>query len=316
MSQYLKLIVLGLLFPWAAVAQHNYASPDAAAEAFVEALALTDETAMQKVLGTDWRRFVPTSEIDRDDVNRFLAAWAKTHRIVERQPGNAVLAVGADDWTLPIPIIKHGDGWRFDLRAGQDEMRTRRIGRNELAAMQASLAYFDAQKEYSRAERVGDGVLQYAQKFFSSPGKRDGLYWPAKEGEKQSPLGPLFAGRDLKPGEGYHGYRYKILTGQGKDAPSGAYDYLIKGRMVSGFALVAWPVKYGETGVMSFMLSHDGQLYEQDLGPNSASVASAMTRFNPDSSWKKIDNPKTTATLQRPIDFPQSYAARSKLPSR
>ncbi|HKO88640.1 MAG TPA: DUF2950 domain-containing protein [Burkholderiales bacterium] len=284
-------LLVGLLAnPCAAIAQHAYSSPEAAAEAFTDALATSDEIAMGKVLGNDWRRFVPTEGIGRDDVNRFLSAWAHSHRIVRGGDDRALLAVGNEDWTLPIPLIKSGEGWRFDPRGGVDEMRTRRIGRNELHAMQSALAYYDAQKEYARLDRDSDSVLQYAQKFVSTPGKHDGLYWTVNEGEAQSPLGPLFASTEAKTGQGYHGYRYKILKGQGGAAPGGAYSYLIKGRMVSGFGLVAWPVRYGDTGVMSFLLSHDGQLYQKDLGPNSAAIAGAMTRFDPDASWKKVDD--------------------------
>ena len=285
------ILVLGvLIIPNSALAQHAYASADDAAEAFTDALATSDEVAMRKVLGNDWRRFVPTEGIGRDDVNRFLSAWAQSHRVVSSGSDRALLAVGDQDWTLPIPLVKSGEGWRFDPPGGADEMRTRRIGRNELHAMQSALAYYDAQKDYARIDRDSDGILQYAQKFVSTPGKHDGLYWTVKEGEAQSPLGPLFASTEVKTGQGYHGYRYKILKGQGTSAPGGAYSYLIKGRMVSGFALVAWPVKYGDTGVMSFLLSHDGQLYQKDLGPNSAAIAGAMTSFNPDASWKKVDD--------------------------
>ncbi len=170
-------------------------------------------------------------------------------------------------------------------------MKTRRIGRNELAVMQAALAYFDAQKDYASVDRIGDGVLQYAQKFWSSPGKHDGLYWPVNADEEESPLGPLFAESDKKPGEGYQGYHFKILTAQGKDAPDGAYSYLIKDRMVSGFALIAWPMKYGDSGVMSFMVNHDGQLYEKDLGKQSDAIANKTTAFNPDASWRKVSPP-------------------------
>jgi hypothetical protein len=279
---------LALLVSPSALAQKAYSTPEAAAEALVDAVATSDPDALRVVLGNDWKRYAPTDHIDRDDVYAFLSAWAKQHKIVP-SGDSAHLAVGPDGWAFPIPIVKSAAGWRFDPRAGADEMRTRRIGRNELAAMQAALAYFDAQKDYALKDRNGDGVLQYAGRFFSSPGKRDGLYWPVKEGEEESPLGPLYGGE--KAGQGYHGYHFKILKGQGKAAPGGAYDYLIKGRMVNGFALVAWPIRYGDTGVMSFMVSHDGQLYEKDLGPNTDAVARGMTRFNPDSSWKTVAAP-------------------------
>jgi hypothetical protein len=270
-------------------AQRAYPTPDAAAEALVDAVARSDPDALRAVLGANWKRFVPTDDVDREDVYAFLAAWAKSHRLVPSGDARAMLAVGEQGWTLPIPIVKDAAGWKFDPRAGADEMRTRRIGRNELAAMQATLAYFDAQKEYAQRPRTGDGVLQYAQRLVSSPGKHDGLYWSDPSGKDESPLGPLYGG--AKPGEGYHGYYFKILKAQGKDAPGGPYDYVIKGRMVSGFALVAWPMRYGDTGVMSFIVSHDGDLYQKDLGAGTDGFARGMTRFNPDSGWRKVPPP-------------------------
>ncbi len=169
----------------------------------------------------------------------------------------AVISVGDQGWTMPIPIAKRKTGWQFDLAAGADEMRTRRIGRNELATIQAILAYFDAQREYAIEDHDGNGVREYARKFVSTKGKKDGLYWESPLGIDESPLGPLLAQQKPK-GPGYYGYHYKILTGQGKDAPGGAYDYIIGGRMRSGFAAIAWPVRYGDTGVMAFMVSHAG----------------------------------------------------------
>jgi len=274
-----------------AFAQKAYPSAEAAAEAFTDAVARSDPDTLRTILGADWKRFIPTDDIDQDDVYAYLAAWAKSHRLVSSGDAKAMIAVGEQGWTLPIPIVKDAAGWKFDPRAGAEEMRTRRIGRNELATMQAALAYFDAQKEYALKDRDGDGVLEYAQKFVSSPGKHDGLYWPDSSGTDESPLGPIYGGQ--KAGEGYHGYYYRILRGQGKSAPGGAYDYVIGGRMRAGFALVAWPIRYGDTGVMSFIVSHDGVVYEKDLGPNTDAVARAMTRFNPDSGWTKVAVPGT-----------------------
>ena len=275
-----------LQFSTFAVAQEAFDSPEAAADAFVHAVATSDEDALRTVLGADWKRFIPIEGIDRDDVNAFLAARYKKQKIIRDSDNRAHLAVGPDEWTLPIPIVKSGGVWRFDTRAGAEEIRTRRIGRNELSAMQAALAYYDAQKEYALADRNGDGTIEYAQRLISSPGRNDGLYWDAQNGEEESPLGPLF-GND-KPGTDYHGYYFKILKGQGKHAPGGAYDYRIEGRMTAGFALVAWPVRYGETGVMTFVVNHEGQLYEKNLGPRTDAVARKMTLFDPDSSWRKV----------------------------
>ncbi|MDM0072778.1 DUF2950 domain-containing protein [Variovorax sp. J2P1-59] len=284
-----SVVVALSLASGASFAQKAYPTPDAAAQAFVDALSRSDVEALRAILGPDWRRFVPEGTVDQEDVYEFLAAWAKQHKVVLERPDKALLAAGPGDWTLPVPIVKTAAGWRFDPKAGVDAMRSRRIGRNELNAMQAALAYFDAQKEYAQKDRDGNGVLEYAQKFVSSPGKHDGLYWPDTAGQDESPLGPLYGGQ--RAGEGYHGYHFKILKGQGKDAPGGAYDYVIGNRMRGGFALIAWPIHYGETGVMSFMVSHDGTLYEKDLGPASDASARALTRFNPDPSWRKVAVP-------------------------
>jgi len=273
-----------------AFAQQTFPSPIAAMNAFGDAVATSDEDALKTVLGADFRTFIPP--VGAEGRYRFLAAWAKSHAIQLDGDAKALVAVGGDGWTLPIPIVKTGQGWRFDTRAGAEEMRLRRIGRNELAVMQVMLAIYDAEKEYARVDRNRDGVLQYAAKFLSSPGKQDGLYWPTKANEPPSPLGPAVAAARTAGGSsdtGYYGYRYKILTGQGKSAPGGAYDYTVRGRMIGGFGVVAWPVKYGDTGIMTFIVSHDGVVYEKDLGPNSAAVASAMTRFDPDSSWQKAE---------------------------
>ncbi|WP_286530849.1 DUF2950 domain-containing protein [Variovorax sp. J31P179] len=278
-------LMLALSAP--AFAQRAYPSPEAASEAFFRALADNDQKALQTVLGNDWRRFVPAGEVDREDIYDFLGAYAKQHKVVPDGPDRALLGAGDSGWTLPIPIVKGAGGWHFDPRAGADQMQTRRIGRNELAAMRAALAYFDAQREYAQVDRDGNGVLEFAQKFASTPGKHDGLYWHTGPGEAESPLGPLYA--PARAGEGYHGYHFKILKAQGPNAPGGAYDYVIGNRMRGGFALVAWPVKYGETGVMSFMVNHDGVLYEKNLGAGTDAAARAMTRFDPDAGWRKVD---------------------------
>ncbi|MEJ8827337.1 DUF2950 domain-containing protein [Variovorax humicola] len=279
------IVAAGALASAPSFAQRAYPSAEAASQALHDAISRNDTVALQTVLGADWRRFVPVGDVDREDLDKFLSAWSRQHKIVPENSGRALLAVGDGDWTLPVPIVKGDAGWRFDPRAGADVMRTRRIGRNELSAMQAALAYFDAQKEYAQRDHTGDGVLEYAQKFVSSPGRHDGLYWPDTTGQGQSPLGPLYVSQ--KPGEGYHGYRFRILTAQGKAASGGAYDYIIGGRMRSGFALIAWPVRYGDTGIMSFMVSHEGVVYEKDLGSGTEAAARAIKRFDPDAGWRK-----------------------------
>jgi hypothetical protein len=278
-----------VLCPLTCIAQKAFPSAEAAADAFVDAVARSDSDAMRSILGKDYRRFIPLEGVDEEDIYRFLIAWSKTHQVVAEADGKAVLQVGERGWQLPIPIAKSAQGWRFDVRAGADEMRTRRIGRNELSAMQAALAYYDAQKEYADKDRNADAIPEYAQRIMSTPGKHDGLYWPSTDGEDESPLGPAFYPN--RPGQGYHGYHYKILTRQGSHAPGGAYNYVIGGRMRGGFALVAWPVKYGDTGVMTFIVSHDGVVYQKDLGPGTDAAARRMASFDPDSSWAKVDVP-------------------------
>ncbi len=184
-----------------------------------------------------------------------------------------------------MPLVHSQAGWAFDAKAGGEVIRVRRIGRNELATVQAVRAYHDAQMDYAEVDREGDGVLEYAQKFMSSDGQYDGLYWAEEEGIEQSPLGPLF-GDELPDGD-WQGYHYRILMAQGPSAPGGAYGYLLGDNMSRGFALIAWPSAYGDSGVMSFMISHDGQVFEKDLGPDSATLATAMDRFDPDSSWRE-----------------------------
>ncbi|WP_114241132.1 DUF2950 domain-containing protein [Dyella sp. C9] len=278
---------MGCLIATAAIAQEaSYPSADAAASAFVQAVRAHDQAALAKVLGANWKDYIPTEGIQQDDVELFLKRYDDGHRI-DTTGNTAHLDVGSENWVLPLPMVQGKSGWRFDLKAAQQEIRTRRIGSNELAVQQALLAYYDAQREYASEDRDGDKVLQYAQHFVSSPGKHDGLYWPVSGDEPPSPAGPKFA--DVKPGQGYYGYHYRILTAQGASAPGGAYSYMDHGRMTSGFALVAWPAEYGDTGVMSFMISHDGQIFEKDLGKNGAAVAQSMKSFDPDSSWQEVE---------------------------
>jgi hypothetical protein len=273
-------------------AQKSYMTPESAAEALVKAIRANDTKTLETVLGKDWKRFIPTDDLSRDDVDAFLAAYDKEHKVDTEGDATALLSVGGEPgFTLPIPIVKNKAGlWKFDVVSGNERLRTARIGRNELAAMQAVLAYYDAQREYASEDRTGKGVLEYARKLVAAPGKKDGLYWPAALDAVQSPLGPLI-GQQTPKGPGYWGYHYKILTAQGKDAPGGAYDYMIGGRMRAGFALVAWPVRFGDTGIMTFMVSHTGTVFEKDLGPDTGAIVQAMTRFNPDATWHKASIP-------------------------
>jgi hypothetical protein len=265
-----------------------FQTPEAAMNAFGDAVAGSNEEALKAMLGANFRNYIPS--LGEDTLYRFLEAWAQSHTIKTEGDSKALIAVGRDGWTLPIPIVKSKAGWQFDVQAGVEEMRTRRIGRNELSVMQTLLAIRDAQFEYASVDRDGKGLLHYADKLVSSPGKKDGLYWPTKAGEDPSPIGPRLAeaGTRATSSAGYHGYRYKLLTAQTANAPGGALNYVAKGKLFGGFAVVAWPVRYADTGVMTFMVSHDGQIYERDLGPDTAAKAAAMKAFDPGKGWAKV----------------------------
>lgn len=281
-------ITAGFAWSCIAMAQQEFPTPEKAAQAFVEALGTknADQKRLTELLGENWRSFIPRDGAEREDVNAFLKQYHEQHQIEKTADNKAILSVGSDHWTLPIPMVKSANGWRFDVNAGSAELRVRQIGRNELAAVQSALAYHDAQMDYASVDRDGDGALEYAQKIFSTPGKHDGLYWADDDSGQISPVGPSF-GKTIA-GEAWHGYHFRILLGQGPSAPGGAYSYLIGDKMSRGFALIAWPAKYGETGVMSFMISHDGQVFEKDLGPGGEKLAKAMKLFDPDDSWTEV----------------------------
>lgn len=268
--------------PAAVQGQAAFPEPEAAAAAFITALREMDREAMTEVLGPDWEAFVPPEGVDDADIAAFLSAADEQVKIVDSDDGLREVHVGLTPWVLPIPIVDTGEGkWRFDLDAGEERIAERRIGRNELSAMQAMLGYVDAQFEYAEADRNGNGVLEYSQRLVSSPGERDGLIWD--EGLGDSPLGRDFLPED--PEWGYHGYRFRILTSQGPHAPGGARDYLLGGRLLTGFALVGWPVEYGTTGVMTFMVNHEGHLVERDLGPETTEVVTQIQSFDPGPEW-------------------------------
>jgi hypothetical protein len=273
----------------AAHAQSTYRSPDAAAEALTDAIARNDHDALRQVLGKDFGRFIPTDNIGEQDIYDYLGAWAKQHRIVnDAAPlggqASAHVEVGDSGWTLPIPLVQRAKGWQFDLPAARDEIMTRRIGRNEHSAMLSALGYVDAQHDYQKQQQ------HFAQRFVSTPGKRDGLYWDSAPGEPESPLGPLAATmpNHTLPADAYHGYHFKILTAQGPHAKGGAGSYVSGGEMSKGFGLVAWPAQYGKTGVMTFIVNQDGQVYEKNLGPSTATAAAALRQFDPDDSWRPV----------------------------
>lgn len=269
--------ILLLLLPAFAQAQQFFKTPEDAANAFVAAINQQNDAELAKLLGDDWREFLPPEGVDPEAVARFNRDWKDRHHIV--QQGNvAHLSVGNELWQLPLPIVKVAEGWRFDMKGAADEILTRAIGRNELSAIQAMHAYVDAQHSFYQVNH------SYAQKFVSSEGKKDGLYWPAKPGEAPSPLGPAFS--PVQPGAGYHGYHFRIITAQGERAEGGVKNYLRDGKMTDGFALLAWPVEYGETGISTFMINQDDDVWQADLGEKTAEKAKKLTQFNPGKEWQ------------------------------
>ena len=280
--------------------QRTFPSPEQAVQALVEAARAGDRRALAAILGPGSGPLIWSGDkvADKQARERFVHTYEQAHKLERPTEAKAVLILGQDEWPLPIPLVKEGETWRFDTAAGKEEILNRRIGRNELNAVQVCLAYVDAQREYARVPREGDGLLKYATKFRSDTGKKNGLYWPTKEGEVQSPLGLLVAearagGYSRKTSGGkptpYHGYFYRILTAQGPDAPSGASDYVVNGKMIGGFALVAFPARYGVSGVMTFMVNHQGVVYQKDLGTDTERIARAMQAYNPDNTWKKAE---------------------------
>ena len=292
-------VLLLLAFPLATFAaeQKTFATPDAAVEAFMAALKANDDAALIAIFGAEHKGLVVTPDDAADAATRakFLAALQAFRVLDVRGPDRRVLLIGDQAWPFPVPLVKDKGAWRFATEDGADEILNRRIGGNERSAIVVLRAYIDAQRQYASRDRDGHGVLQYAQKLGSTPGKRDGLYWPADaaKGEESSPFGPLVAEsapylEGHKPGDAYRGYHFKILTRQGKNAPGGAYNYIINGRMIAGFALVAYPAQYGESGVMTFMVSNNGRIYERDLGRNSTTIGLNMTTFDPGPGWKEV----------------------------
>jgi hypothetical protein len=292
-------LLLVLAFPPGALAaaQDTFPTPEAAVDALLAALKADDEAAFDALFGKDYRAMVsqPDRAATRAVNAKILAAMTAYRVLREPSADRRILVIGAEAWPLPIPLVRIDNRWRFASEEGVDEIINRRIGANERYAMRVLRAYLDAQRAYATIDRDGDGVLQYARRLASTPGKRDGLYWPADaaKGEEQSPFGPLVAesaggieGRGT--GAPYRGYHYRILTRQGPGAPGGAYNYVINGRMIAGFAMVAYPAVYGQTGVMSFIVSHNGRIYERDLGKDSTAIGARMSAFDPGTGWKAV----------------------------
>lgn len=280
--------------------QTSFVTPEDAATALADAVRAADPKALLAVVGpgsASWL-FSGDEVADRAAWTKFLAAYDEKHAVSEAGGDHILLTIGAGDWPFPAPLVRKGDRWVFDAEAGREETINRRIGQNELDTIQTLLAIVDAQREYATGDLDGNGYNDYARQFLSTDGHRDGLYWTVREGEPPSPLGPLVAeaasagyvgkkATDVKPVP-YNGYRYRMLTAQGKNAPGGAYSYLIDDKMIGGFAVVAFPAKYGASGVMTFLVNHDGIVYQKNLGKNTEAVAAKMNSFNPDSSWTTV----------------------------
>jgi Protein of unknown function (DUF2950) len=279
-----------------AMAQQTFKTPEEAATALVNAAKSGDSKSIVTVLGPDGEDIVSSGDEVADTATRakFIAAYDAKHTIAMEGDSKAVMVVGPDDFPLPIPLVRKDGLWRFDTAAGREEILFRRIGENELDAIQSALAYVDAQDEYAEKDRTGAGVNTYAQRIISQPGKKDGLYWPTSQGEEVSPLGELIAEatkQGYRVGGGrtpFHGYYFKILTKQGAAAAGGELEYIVNGKMIGGFALVAYPAEYRNSGVMTFIVNHAGTVFQKDLGPNTAQVAERMTAFNPDKTWRAV----------------------------
>lgn len=263
-----------------------FATAEKAADTLYQAIDTRNSPMIKELFGTENTYLLPFGEVDDKDIKQFVDAWKTSHKVITNDNKNYYIEVGLKQWTFPVPLIKQGESWIFDTISGAENILIRQIGRNELATIQTVLAYYDAQQEYAEQDRNNDGILEYAQKFRSTSGKKDGLYWPKEAGEPLSPLGSLLENRT--PETAYQGYYYKILTAQGNYAEGGSFNYIIGKRMSAGFALLAWPAEYGKSGVMSFMVNHKGIIYEKNLGEDTQQKAESIKLFDPDSSWNKL----------------------------
>jgi hypothetical protein len=282
----------------AASAQKMFEAPEKAVEAFVDAIRKDDSKELKSVLGPEADEVISSGDETADKTTRakFLQFFDEKNQVLKEGEDKAELIIGNDEWPFPIPIVKGKTGWFFDTASGKEEILDRRIGRNELQTVQVLLAAVDAQREYAMEDRDNDGILEYAEKFRSDPDAKNGLFWKVAEGEKPSPLGLLAAQAQEEhyapkaPEEGpqpFHGYLFRMIKKQGPNAPGGALDYVVNGSMIGGFAIEAYPVEYGNSGVMTFMVNYDGVVYQKDLGPDTDMLAKEMDAYNPDASWEK-----------------------------
>jgi len=277
--------------------QKIFKTPEAALDALLDALKKNDDNAMLDILGHEYKDFIVTTDKVAMREDRLLVyRAAQEFKSLQRQSDDKVVVVlGKFAWPLPVPIVRGKSGWRFDTEEGFEEVLNRRIGGNELNAIATAIAYVEAQVEFASKDRDGDQVLEYAQRIGSSKGKRDGLYWEVdpKSGEELSPFGPYVAEaqnylKGRQPGDPYKGYYFKVLTRQGENPPGGRYDFVINGNMIAGFALVAFPADYGSSGIITFAVSHQGKIYEKDLGENTHFAVNGMHEYNPDNTWAEV----------------------------
>jgi Protein of unknown function (DUF2950) len=300
-----------------AAAQETFSTPEKALAALAKAAESKDRAALAGLFGPDYKQLLSGDRVEDDRaLSNFSIALGQSSKLQKAAEDKYTVLVGKDNWPMPIPIIQRGGQWLFDTEAGLNEILNRRIGENELSAITTCRAYVVAQWEYfTEGDHDNDGVAEYAQKFMSSPGQHDGLYWEAGQGEPPSPLGGLVAearaegygpraraqrpaanrtknagAADQIPRRPYHGYFFKILTRQGRHAPGGQYNYIINGNMIAGYALVAYPAKWGNSGVMTFIVNQQGRVYQKNLGPNTAAIAGGMTEYDPDQSWQLVAN--------------------------
>lgn len=269
----------------------GFSSADAAAAALTEAVRRGDGKALAAMLGGGWRDFMLTTDPDFErERAAYLKAWDESHKITIGGD-KATVEVGKTGWTLPIVVAKDGAEWRFDIAAGLEELHERELGRNEMGAIQTLLAIGDAQREYAGLDPMRTGAPVYARRLLSTAGRKDGLYWPSMRGEPASPLGEQVARSQVDGARAgsHYGYNFRLLYGQGPAAPGGARSYVLNGRMIGGFGAIAWPSRYADTGIMTFITGYNGTVYQQDLGTDTPQRASAITVFDPDKGWAKAD---------------------------
>ena len=293
-----SILAAAILFAAAVPArgQATYPTPEAAVKDLVDSAKTKTPGFGERILGKDGAALLRSGDADQDAENlkEFNEAAAASTAIDDGPNGEKILRVGKNGWTLPLPLVKTDTGWRFDAAKGKEEMTDRRVGYNELSAIEACKAYVAAQDEYFRLDRDNNGLREYARRFISTPGTHDGLYWAP---ENQADISPLdgfaedagLAKRSGEKPEPYDGYYYRILTAQGPAAPGGAFSYLINGHLLAGYAMVAWPATYGESGVQTFICGENGVVYQKDLGPNTAALGASMAQFNPDATWKAVE---------------------------